>query len=111
MRRPQHPELYNGQVWAQKDFPCFTVMVLMLAHVDGVLMFCKVGVGDWKTPPLMMTEEDGTWMYSAKDLLKQLRDRKYTETGNGRIEIVAHTTLDCGAEIRSEGIVGNVQSL
>lgn len=82
------PELYNGQIWEQKEFPCFTVMVLMLDTVNGILMFCKVGV---RESPLVMTEEDGTWMYSEEDLLKQLRERHYTEIGYGRIEIKGET--------------------
>lgn len=71
------PEIYNGQFWEQKDFPYFKVMVLMLPHVDGVLMFSKVGIRQGE-PPLVMTEKDGTWMYSAADLLARLRENRYT---------------------------------
>jgi hypothetical protein len=60
-------------------------MVVMLNHVDGELKFCKMAIDH--TPPLVMTEEDGTWMYSVENLLKNLRDRKYTEIGIGKVSV------------------------
>ena len=97
------PEIYNGQVWRQDEFPCFTVMVLMLSHINHVLMFCKVGVGDRGGPPMVMDEEDGTWMYSAEDLLKQLRDRKYTEIGVARVEITPRAKPDISKQQERKG--------
>lgn len=73
-------ELWNGQVWRQKNFPCFTIIVLMLTHVDGNLMFCKAGWDRFRAP-LTMNEEDGKWMYTKEELLAQLKARKYTLIG------------------------------
>ena len=80
------PTLCNGQVWEQADFPCFSVMVLMLVAVDDVLQFCRVETGHCEVP-LVMTEADGTWMYSAEDLLAVLDKYGYGLVGTGRIEI------------------------
>lgn len=86
------PEIFNGQVWRQLEFPCFTVMVLMLSHVDGSLKFCKVAFDSESDPPGLMTEENGRWMYDSDELLEQLRSRKYTEIGVGRVRVVENPT-------------------
>lgn len=73
-------EIFNGQIWQQKGFPNFTIVVLMLGHVDGVAMFCKASWEGWRAP-LVMTEEDGTWMYTKQQLVRQLIARKYEIIG------------------------------
>ncbi|MBX7259837.1 MAG: hypothetical protein K1Y02_26010 [Candidatus Hydrogenedentes bacterium] len=86
------PELkiWNGQVWEQKDFPCYRIVVLMLSHIDGVLMFARAS---WHNaePPLVMTEENGTWMYSDDELFEMLKSRHYTLVGCAQ----SGALLDC----------------
>ncbi len=52
-------EFCNGQVWRQLNFPCFEVMILMLGHVDGQLMFARAGTGSGSQPLLVITDESG----------------------------------------------------
>jgi len=81
------PELYNGDVWRQCEFPCFEVMILMLGRIDGELMFCKVSTRDHESPPLTVTEEDGTWYYTREAMLARLHQLKYTLVGDGRVAV------------------------
>lgn len=78
--------LHNGQCWEQREFPCFEIMVLMLDRVEGELMFCKVAIGS-NGSPLVMVDEDGTWMWDALDLYKQLVERRYTPMGHGVVKV------------------------
>jgi len=80
----KQPGLKNGQIWVQEDFPCFKVLVVMLDHVDGELMFCRLGVSESEVP-MLMTDEKGTWMLNAKDMRQKLINLKYTFSGNGVI--------------------------
>ena len=75
----------NGIIWKQLDFPNFTIAVLMAGCVGGVQMWCKVGIGG-DSPPLIMTEEDGTWMFTGPELLAMLQKHNYTVVGEARIE-------------------------
>ena len=76
-------KLMNGQVWANKKFPCFTTMILMLPSQPGGnirdnLLWCRVGIGGH--PPIILTEMDGKWMFCESEMKRILEQHKYTLT-------------------------------
>ena len=82
-------ELQNGQVWRQLNFPHFEIVVLMLPCRDGDVMYCRASTGDWRSPPLIMTDVAGCrWLYTSEDLLIYLQGLGYTLAGAARITIV-----------------------
>ena len=86
------PGLFNGQIWRQLNVPCFEIMVLMLPRHEGEagLTFCRAGTC---TPPLVMTEDDGTWQYTEEALLHLLLQHNYTLVGEGRIEVIDRAAI------------------
>ena len=78
------PKIYSGQCWEQKG-GVSKRMVLMLRHVDGVLMFCRVSVGH---APNVCSEEDGTWMYSEVDMLALFSRLGYAKIGQVYLDVL-----------------------
>jgi len=85
--------ILNGEIWEQKKFPCFTIMVIMLEHIDGELRFGKLGISESnKQVPLLMNEECGKWYYTQAELKQNLSDRNYTFKDKGTV--ITHGEVD-----------------
>lgn len=77
--------LVNGQCWRQKEFPNYHIVVLALP--DGE--FCRAGLGDCGTSPVVMTDNDGRWRFTEAELLSLLQELDYTPIQSRRVSWTA----------------------
>ena len=77
--------IQSGQFWKQVEFPYCEFMVLMLGrNLDGELMFCRVSVSE-RESPIAITEQDGSWQYTAQWLEALIESKGYTLRGHARV--------------------------
>lgn len=52
----------------------------MLGPIDGNAVFCRAS---WNadSPPLVMTEKNGKWIYKKEEMLKHFKEKKYSLVG------------------------------
>ena len=68
----------NGYTYKQKKFPHCEFMVLMLGFIDGEIQFCRVA--DYPNLPLVMTDGNGQFMYSEKELHGLIKKFNYSRS-------------------------------
>lgn len=65
----------TGQIYEQKEFPNHDFKVIMLGSMDGELQYCRVTLRD---PSFAVTEMNGKFLYSKRELIELIERLKYT---------------------------------